>query len=215
MGFIQKLGKCAGVVVGGTIGGTVSLVGDILGSDMISDIGRGAYAVTAHTGEVIGSFGEGAYNCAKGIVKKDKEIIKAGAMEMADTAADYVMDMGRGLVQTTKLGVDGITAIYNGDVDSAIKVGKEFVKIGAISALSFSVLDAIDGSIDGHILDFDHDGVPDFMEKHGIIENHNTHHVRPHERHLADGRVIWVDGDGNSMVDSFGGWTQTNPNYRF
>lgn len=215
MGFMRSLGTITGKLVGGAIGGTVSLVGDIVGSDFISDIGKGACAVTAHTGEVLGSFGDGALGCVAGIITQDTSKIKEGAWAMADTTADYIVDMGKGIVNTVKLGADGITAIYNGDVDQAVEVGKTFVKIAAVSALSFSVLDAVDGSLDGHVLDFDHDGVCDLFEKHGFIENPNTHHVTPHERHLADGRVIWVDGDGNSAVNTMGGWTQTNPNYRF
>ena len=45
-------------------------------------------------------------------------------------------------------------------------------------------------------------------------ENPNTHHVTPHERTLPDGRTIWIDGDGDSRVDTQGGWEQHNPDYR-
>lgn len=51
-----------------------------------------------------------------------------------------------------------------------------------------------------------------------LVENPNTHFVHPHERHLPDGRVIWVDGDGdttvNRSVEEGGGWVQHNPDYR-
>ena len=40
------------------------------------------------------------------------------------------------------------------------------------------------------------------------------HHVTPHERVLSDGRTIWVDGDGDTTVDTSDGWFQGNPNYR-
>ncbi|PEE25959.1 hypothetical protein CON98_33140, partial [Bacillus toyonensis] len=45
-------------------------------------------------------------------------------------------------------------------------------------------------------------------------ENPNAHHVTPHERVLPDGRTIWVDGDGDTSVDTQGGWEQHNPDYR-
>lgn len=215
MGLFKSIGTGAGVLVGSIIGGTVSLIGETVGSDFISEIGEGAYRVTAHTGEVLGSLGDGAFNCVSGAVTKDKEKAKEGFKEIVNTTTDYVVDMGHGIVEMTKIGAEGVKAVCTGDVDGAVETGKKIVKIAAISALSFSVLDAIDGSLDGHILDFDHDGVPDFLEKHGVIENPNTHHVTPHERHLADGRVIWVDGDGDTTVNTFRGWTQTNPNYRY
>ena len=47
-----------------------------------------------------------------------------------------------------------------------------------------------------------------------LTENPNMHHVTPHERVLSDGRTIWVDGDGDTTVDTSDGWFQGNPNYR-
>lgn len=50
------------------------------------------------------------------------------------------------------------------------------------------------------------------------IENDNTHSVQPHERTLASGQTIWVDGDGDTTIDRTaeqgGGWEQSNPDYR-
>lgn len=40
------------------------------------------------------------------------------------------------------------------------------------------------------------------------------HHVSPHYRTLPDGREIWVDGDGDTTVDTYDGWMQHNPDYR-
>ena len=215
MGFLKSLGSIAGKVVGGTIGGTVSLVGDIIGSEILQDAGKAACAITSHTGEVIGSLAEGAVTCAGGILSRDGEKVKNGAGEMFNTATETVVGMGKGIVGVASLTAEGVGALITSDTEKAVKVGKTFVKIGIAGALSFGVLDVIDGVPDGVPLDFNHNGVCDLFEKGvSLIENPNTHHVNPHWRTLADGRKIWVDGDGTSAVDSFDGWYQTNPDFR-
>ena len=216
MGFLKSLGSFAGKVVGGVTGGAVSLVGDIVGSDFLKDVGKAACAVTAHTGEVVGSLAEGAVTCAGGILARDEEKIKKGADEMFTTTAETVVGMGKGITYTVKLGAEGVDGLVSADTEKLVKVGKQFVKIGMVGALSFGVLDVIDGVPDGVPLDFNHNGVCDLFEDASkiIVENPNVHHVNPHWRTLHDGRRIWVDGDGTSAVDSFDGWTQTNPNFR-
>ena len=99
-------------------------------------------------------------------------------------------------------------AIMDGDTDKAVKVGKELVKTAAIAALAVTVTDVIDG------LDIFDDVDNTLADNDEFIENPNVHHVTPHERILADGRRIWVDGDGDTSIDTFEGWNQTNPNYK-
>lgn len=217
MGFFQDLCGGIGTIVGGVIGGAVSVVGDIVGSDTIREIGVGAYKVTANTGKKVGKFADGAVKCVDGIISEDKLKTSVGVNEMFDTAAETVEDFGKGIVSTANMGIEGVSAIVEGDEKKAVEVGKKFVKIAAISALSFSVLDAIDGACDGSILDADQDGVIDFLEDNEditIIENPEMHHVNPHWRHYSDGSKVWVDGDGNSMINTYGGWNQHNPDYR-
>jgi len=216
MGFLKDLGKFAGKVVGGTIGGAVTLVGEVVGSEILQDAGKAACAITSHTGEVIGSLAEGAVTCAGGVLSRDEQKVKAGAGEMFNTAAETVVGMGRGVVGMVSLGAEGVEALIDADTEKAIKIGKTFVKAGIAGACSFGILDIIDGVPDGVPLDFNHNGVCDLFEKGttGFIENPNMHHVNPHWRTLSDGRKIWVDGDGTSAVDSFDGWYQTNPNFR-
>ena len=216
MGFLTDLGKFAGKVTGGVIGGTVSLIGDIVDSKTIREIGEGAYRVTAHTGETIGRFADGAVMCASGAIGKDASKMSSGAKEIGNVAVETVNGIGKGIVNTASLGINGVGAVLDGDADKVIEIGKKFVKVAAIGALSFSVLDAIDGVMDGSILDADHDGVPDFLERNDahLADNPNMHHVTPHERHFADGSSTWVDGDKDPTVNTYDGWYQHNPDYR-
>lgn len=45
-----------------------------------------------------------------------------------------------------------------------------------------------------------------------LVENPNVHDVELHYRTLSDGTRIWVDGD--TSIDTYEGWTQSNPDYR-
>ncbi|MCR4944373.1 MAG: hypothetical protein K5986_07995 [Clostridium sp.] len=120
MGFFKKLGGIVGTVAGGVIGGTVSLVGDIVDSDTIRQIGEGAYKVTANTGEKLVRFADGAVKCASGIISEDGSKASDGAKEMFDTAAETVVGVGKGIVTTASIGIDGVDAILEGDEKRAV-----------------------------------------------------------------------------------------------
>lgn len=217
MGIFKELGEAVGKTVGGIVGGTVSLIGDLVDSDTIRDIGICTYRVTANTGMQVGKFADGAAKCVGAILSDDGEKFTDGAKEMIDTAAETVVGMGKGIAQTVTVGIDGIDAVLSGDEQRVIDTGKKLVKVVAIGALSFSVLDVVDGAMDGSILDTDGDGIPDFMDDHigtKYFENSGEHYVTPHYRTLSDGSQIWVDGDGNTSIDNNIGWMQSNPDYR-
>lgn len=217
MGFFKELGELAGSVVGCVVGGAVSIVGDIVDSDTIREIGECTYRVTANTGTQIGKFADGAAKCVGAIVNDDGKKFEDGAKEMFDTAAETVVGIGSGIVKTINVGVEGIDAVLSGDDEKAIEVGKRIVKIAAVGALSIGVLDVVDGALDGSVLDADQDGIPDFMDDNVdtvYVENPGEHYVSPHYRTLPDGREIWVDGDGNTGIDRAYGYVQSNPDYR-
>ena len=213
MGLIKSLFEVSGEVVGALIGGTVEAIGNAVDSDFIRDVGKGAYSVTSNTGRVLGTFAGGACDCVAGAVTKDTDKVVSGMKDMCDMGVETVSKTARGIKNVVCTSASGVKAICDGDVDTALRAGKALVKGAAIGVLSFSVLDAIDGSLDGVILDFDHNGVPDFLEGSGFIDNPNMHHVTPHERHFADGTSTWVDGDGNPAIDTFDGWFQHNPDF--
>ena len=195
-------------MAGMVIGTPVSLVGEVVNSDFIKEIGIGAGRATMRTGELLGNVTEGAVETVYGTVTSDKAMQSGGIEKVVDSGTAYVKGIGNGIARTTENVIETAGAIMDGDTDKAVKVGKELVKTAAIAALAVTVTDVIDG------LDIFDDVDNTLADNDEFIENPNVHHVTPHERILADGRRIWVDGDGDTSIDTFEGWNQTNPNYK-
>lgn len=208
MGFIKDLGKIAGSVAGMAIGAPISLVGEVVKSDFIQEIGEGVYRVSGRTGELLGNVTEGAVETVYGTLTSDKTMQSGGIDKVVDSGVTYAKGIVNGTVRTVGNVLETADAILDGDTDKAIKVGKELVKTAAIATFAVTVTDVIDG------LDIFDDADDSFADNDDFIENPNIHHVRPHERTLPSGRKIWVDGDGNTDIDTFDGWFQTNPNYK-
>lgn len=211
MGFLKDLGEVAGKLAAVAVSAPIIVVGEMTNSDLIRDIGKATWDVTENTGKLVGSVAESTVKCASGIITKDSQKAEEGFVEVVETSAKTVVGMGVGIAKTAGKGIETVVAIAEGDTDKAIKTGKELVKVAAVSTFAIGVCDIIGG------IDADNDGVPDFLEEQEditLVDNPNMHHVRPHWRTLPDGREIWVDGDGNTNVDTFDGWVQHNPDYR-
>lgn len=208
MGFIKDLGKIAGSVAGIAIGTPICLVGEVVKSDFIREIGMGAGRATVRTGEMLGNVAEGAVETVYGTFTSDKTMQSGGIDKVVDSGVTYAKGIVKGTTRTIENVSETASAILDGDTDKAVKVGKELVKTAAIATLAVTVTDVIDG------LDIFDDADDSLADNDDFIENPNIHHVTPHTRTLADGRTIWVDGDGDTSVDTFDGWIQTNPNYK-
>lgn len=131
-------------------------------------------------------------------------------MRLLKSLGEFAGDLAGGL----------IGAIANGDSEKAIKVGKELAKTACVGVFAIGLCDLVDGVIDIDVDDMDEHVVASGylvaqdMDDYELVENVDVHHVQPFERQLADGSVIWVDGDGDTSVDTFDGWVQSNPDYR-
>ena len=138
-----------------------------------------------------------------------------GINKVVDSGVTYAKGVVNGTVKMVGNGIETACAIMDGDTDKAVKVGKEIVKTALVASVAFTVADVIDGLDD--LGDSDNDSLIAFDDDYnndGYIENPNIHHVTPHERTLASGRTIWVDGDGDTSVNTYDGWYQSNPDYR-
>ena len=170
------------------------------------------------TGEIVGNLADGTYDAIGGLITDDKQQAKRGYEEILGTVQDTATTIGKGIVHVSEKGVETVQAIREGDTDKAIEAGKELAKV-TVGVFSVGVIDIIDGA----------DGITDGVGSDNVAqasaletadveytteENPNTHHVTAHERVLPDGRTIWVDGDGDTSVDTQGGWEQHNPDYR-
>lgn len=202
MGLGKDIGKLAGALVGAVVAAPIAIAGEVVNSDFLREVGDGVFKVTEHTGELLGNVTEGVGEIAYGTIKSDSFMQNDGFKKVWNSGTTYVSGVTKGIGKMAMNGLETVDAIIDGDTEKAMKVGKELVKTVAIGSLAVGVADVIDN------IDFVDDDTPQ------IVENPNTHHVTPHTRTLADGRTIWVDGDGNTNVDTFDGWYQTNPNYR-
>lgn len=208
MGFIKDLGKLAGTVAGVAIGAPISLVGEVVKSDFIQEIGEGVFQVSGRTGELLGNATEGVAETVYGALTSDKAMQSKGIDKVVDSGVTYTKGIVKGTAKMAENVVETGCAIMDGDTDKAIKVGKEIVKTAAVATFAITVTDVLDG-----IGVFD-DADETLADSDDFIENPNIHHVTPHERVLADGRHIWVDGDGDTSIDTYDGWIQSNPNYK-
>lgn len=197
MGFLKDFGKLAGSVTGLVVGGPIYLAGVVVDSDLLREIGDGAYNATERTGELLGSVTEGVAETVYGTVKKDSDMQSKGFEKVVESGGSYITGVGKGMEKMVKDGLGTAGAIINGDTDKAVKTAKEIVKTVAVGVIAVGVIDFADG-----------------MDTFDLVENPNEHYVTPHERILSDGSTIWVDGDGDTAVDTNGGWFQTNPDYK-
>lgn len=224
MGFIKGLGSFAGKVAGGIVGGAIEIIGDVTDSDFIKEVGKGVNQVSSRSGELLGSLAEGTVYTVTGIISDDDYLKDKGKSQFIDATVDTITGVANGVVTVGKKGIDTAGAILSGDTEKAIECGKDLVKIVAVSALSIGVVDIIDGLdvvdiLDGtdHLafsdgIDIDNTVDADFDDVG--IENPNMHSVTPHWRTLSDGREIWIDGEGDTSVNTGDGWIQHNPNYK-
>lgn len=215
MGFIKDVGLIAGKVAGFVVGAPIAIVGEAVDSSFLKEVGDGVFKVSGHTGELLGNAVEGAAETIYGTVTEDKTMQSNGINKVVDSGVTYAKGVVNGTVKMVGNGIETACAIMDGDTDKAIKVGKEIAKTALVATFALTVSDAIDGLDD--FGDSDNDSLiafDDDYDNDGYIENPNIHHVTPHERTLADGRVIWVDGDGDTSVDTFDGWYQSNPDYK-
>jgi len=224
MGFIKDLGSFAGKLAGGVVGGAIEIVGEVTNSDFIKDVGKGVNQVSSKSGELLGNLVEGTVDTVTGIISDDDYLKNKGKTQFFDAAVDTITGVANGVVTVGKKGIDTAGAILDGDTEKAIECGKDFAKIAAVSVLSIGVIDVIDG-LDGlDILDgTDQMAISDGIDMSDTVdadfddvgvENLNMHSVTPHWRTLSDGGEIWVDGDGDTSVNTGDGWMQHNPDYK-
>lgn len=211
MGFLKEIGKIAGSIAGVVVSAPVYLAGEVVNSDALREIANGAYKVTERTGELLGSATEGVAEAIYGTVTSDGDMYSDGINKVFDSGGAYIEGVGKGIAKMATNGLETVEAILDGDTDTAIKAGKEIVKTVAVCTLAIGVADVLDGVING--LDDADDGLL-IADNDDFIENPNLHHVTPHERLLPDGSTIWVDGDGDTSVDTYDGWYQSNPDYK-
>lgn len=208
MSFLKGLGKGLGEATGSIMGGAIKGVGEVTGSQFIKEVGEGVDKSMQHTGKLLGDVADGVVDVADGILCKDAQLFEKGFSNLGSTATTFGSQVAQSAGVVLEQGLNTVDYLAGGDYEQAKNSARTLAKIGAVSLLAVGVVEIVDG-LDTPNLDFDNNS-DGYIE----VENHNTHEVTPHERILADGRQIWVDGDGDTSIDRATGWEQTNPNYR-
>ncbi|MFC5588746.1 hypothetical protein ACFPRA_07605 [Sporosarcina soli] len=227
MSFLKGLGSLVGGVVGEVVGGTVKVVGEVTNSDFVREIGDGVKHASYFAGEKLGEAASGTWDIASGIITQDQDKLDDGLSDMGKAIGDTARAAGHTICNVVENGTDVVGGLLDGDNERLKDGAKGIVKVGVVGALSFGVIDLIDGGDVTHAdptmtaspsvpgLDTTPNAEPALpAENISLVENPNSHHVEPHWRTLSDGTEIWVDGDGDSSVNTYEGWTQSNPDYR-
>lgn len=233
MGFLKSLGEGIGIVTGTVVGGVVKAAGEALNSDFVKEIGDGVEQASKFAGKTIGTAASGAWDLAAGVITDDEKQLNAGLKDLGGAVGSTAKAAGSTIKFVAEQGVSVVDGVISGDTDRALGGAKQLAKAAAVATLSIGVVDLIDGvdGVDGETSDSSqvaaepdvhidntepaHTNTTDTPPTHTtLVENPNSHHVEPHWRHLPDGNVIWVDGDGDTSVNTGTGWVQSNPDYQ-
>lgn len=229
MGFFGELGKFAGTIAGGVVGGATELVGEIVGSDFIKEVGQGVNRASINAGKTVGQAADGVAGIAKGIITKDSYTTTEGLDNLGDAVGRTATGMVKGVGYIAKNGVKTVEGVIEGDNQKALNGAKNLAKVALISTIAFGVADYLDivdfdGAMDAHdvadAVDIDGDGIIDIVNEYSTSDIAGIHHVQPHyvQSHISGDNLIegyWRDGDGNPDIDLIeahgGGYIRSNP----
>lgn len=206
MSFLKDFFTSTGQGAGFVLGSAIQAVGHAIDSKFIKEVGQGVESSMTYTGVILGNVADGVVDVGVGIAYHDERKIEQGFSNLGNTAVDVGSQMVNTVATVAKEGINTVGCIIDGDLDGAKESAKHLGKVAVVSALAIGIVDVVDG-IDDTEMQADN---PQYL----TMDNPNTHYVEPHERVLSDGRVIWVDGDGDTSVHRDTGWFQTNPDYR-
>ena len=202
MGLIKFLGKATGFVAGVALATLATIAGTLVGSEFLTDVGKGVYRATKKTGETLGGFTEGVAETIYGATTSNKDLQSKGFDKVADTTSEYACSLARG-VKGMGIGIANVaSATCSGDTEKIIDESKKIAKVAIIGVLSIGIIDVFGADI-ADFADDVVDDVTNFANDDILIENPNTHYVAPHIRTLASGEEILVNG-----------FIRSNPDYR-
>lgn len=224
MSFLKGLGSFVGEVAGTVVGGTIKTIGQATNVKFVEEVGDGVKKASVFAGDKIGEVASGTWDTAAGIVTQNDEKLDAGLNDMGKAIGDTAKAAGHTVCHVVENGKDVVYGMKDGDDERFRGGAKGLVKVGVVGAFSFGALDLVDGadSMNGDTTTVAAESVntsnegnsPSIDQKVNLVENPNDHHVESHWRTLPDGTRIWVDGDGDTSINTNEGWTQSNPDYR-
>ncbi|WP_409290589.1 HNH endonuclease [Peribacillus sp. SCS-37] len=148
MSVIRNLGKLAGKTAGIVVGGPIQLAGELIGVELIQDIGKGVRKASEIAGDTAGQAAAGAAGTVSGLIREDAEERDRGLKEMGSAVSRTAKGVAATAVNTIHNGGEMIGGFMDGDHDRLKKGASSIVKTVAIGALAVGVVDVIDG-VDG------------------------------------------------------------------
>jgi hypothetical protein len=148
VGFLKDFGSGLGSLAGAVLGGPIKLVGEVVDSDFIREVGDDVEKATARTGDVFGSLASGVYDVVGGIVTTNSNQTNEGLDEVWGTVKETAENLGVGMAYLAGRGYDVVEGIIDGNEGQVLDAGKRLLKVAAVGAIAIGVVDVIDG-VDG------------------------------------------------------------------
>lgn len=146
MSFLKGLGQFAGEVTGRVLGGTVRVVGEVVRSDYIKEIGNGVEQATITTGRTAGELASGIYDVASGAIRRDGDAVNGGLNDIGGA----VKTTATGVVSSVKYvydsGKDVVVGLREENYAKAKSGAKGLVTAAAISVIAVGLIDVLDGA---------------------------------------------------------------------
>ncbi|CAM3843153.1 HNH endonuclease [Cohnella lubricantis] len=146
MRFLKDLGAFAGAVTGKVIGGSVRVVGEIVNSQTIKEIGDGAERATAKTGTLLGKVASGTVDVGVGLFQKDDHKVKQGFSDLGEAVVTTATDVVHGVGYIYENGKNVVVGIKEGNMDQVKDGAKKIGMVAAVGVLAVGVVDVIDGA---------------------------------------------------------------------
>ncbi len=140
MNNIKKVGIIGGAVVGGVIGGAVGIVGRVVKSKFLEELGDSIVDSTILTGQIAGNAVSGATKVVAGGVRGSAEEMNDGKNDLMDAGGQVVNNF----VSNTKTVINNSGEIFEGvkthDGKKILNGAKTLGKIAVIGAVTVGAI---------------------------------------------------------------------------
>lgn len=147
-GLLRRLGRFTGQVTGGFVGGGLEVVGEVVGSNLIKEIGQGVYHATVNSTEMVGRLADSAVITGHGIATRDGEKIKQGLGEAGHVVKTTAIGVRETVIHTAHNTSQMVNGVLNNDLEAAGHSARELAKTVAISALAIGMCDLVIDGVD-------------------------------------------------------------------
>jgi hypothetical protein len=145
MSLLKTIGKYAGKTAGIAVGGPIQVIGELTGSEVIEDIGKGVRKASEFAGTTVGEAAGGAAGTVAGIINDNPAQRDQGLSDIGSAVGRTAKGVYYTAKNTVQNGGEVIGGFMDGDHDRAKKGAISIAKTVAIGALAVGVVDVLDG----------------------------------------------------------------------